>query len=300
MKKTFLSGLALLALLATPLARAWTYNDGDLLLIFRESGQNDIEFDLGSVSNLLGHANGYTTPITGWDASLVTSKFGTDLTGASVILLATTSKTSASPIAWLSSDDPNVNAYRDSLSDWTTSLYGIINAIGNKPVVPVPITPTETNAYSINPANKAAYDYLVSGGTAAGANAIPQLGGNVKFTVEQIIPGQLDFWAIQPTNTANVPDTLVGTFTIATNGTLTFIAGSRQSTISAVTRIGNVSAIQFTTTVGNTYSVAYTNKLGGITAAWPVAAGTLIGDGNTDTIYHTNSGAAEFYRINTQ
>lgn len=301
MKKITLSTLALLALLATPLARAWTYNDGDLLLVFRASGQPDVEFDLGSVNNLLGHANGTTIPITGWDSSLVTSRFGTDLTGVSVILLAANSKNGPNPTAWISSSDPNVFAYRDNFSDWSTSLYGVINAIGNKPVFPVPITPTETNAYVLSPANKASYDYIVSGGTASGANYIPQLGGNVAFTVEQVIPGQLDFWAIQPTNTVNVPDTLVGTFTITANGVLTFIAGPRSANVTAVTHSGNVSTVQFTTTVGNVYSIAYTNQLGGATATWPVDANTLLGDGNVDTLSHTNTGAsAEFYRITTQ
>ena len=70
--------LAALALLASPLAQAqtWTYNDGDLLLIFRKTGHNNIEFDLGSVTNYLGKTNGYTTTVTGWDLSLVTGEFG--------------------------------------------------------------------------------------------------------------------------------------------------------------------------------------------------------------------------------
>src|ERR1700690_302531 len=112
MKKIILSSLALLALLATPPARAWSYSDGDLLLVFRESGHKNIEDDLGSVSNLLGQANGYTTTITGWDASLITTEFGSDLTGVKVVLAATTSSTSANETAWISSADPNVSAYK--------------------------------------------------------------------------------------------------------------------------------------------------------------------------------------------
>ena len=97
MKKIILSAFALLALLATPPARAWTYNDGDVLLVFRASGHNNIEYDLGSVSNFLGHANGYTTNVTGWDSSLITTEFGTGLSGAKVILAATTSSANATP-----------------------------------------------------------------------------------------------------------------------------------------------------------------------------------------------------------
>ncbi|HSY43882.1 MAG TPA: hypothetical protein VK811_08210, partial [Candidatus Acidoferrum sp.] len=65
MKKILLPAVALLALLAAPLARAWSYNDGDLLLIFRDQGGNyNVEYDLGSVNSLLGQTNGYTTTIT--------------------------------------------------------------------------------------------------------------------------------------------------------------------------------------------------------------------------------------------
>ena len=71
---------------------------------------------------------------------------------------------------------------------------------------------------------------------------------------------------------------------------LTFVAGPRTPNIIEVTRSGNISAVQFTTTVGNTYSVAYTNQLGAATTTWPVDATTLIGDGKTDTLNHTNSG----------
>jgi len=46
MKSIILTTLAALTLLTTPQARAWTYNDGDVLLVFRR-GSQDVEFDLG-------------------------------------------------------------------------------------------------------------------------------------------------------------------------------------------------------------------------------------------------------------
>src|ERR1700761_3867839 len=113
MKKIILSSVALLVLLATPLARAWSYNNGDLLLVFRADNY-DVEYDLGSVTNLLGQTNGYTTTITGWDPSLVTGLFGANLTGVDVVLLAATSPTNATPTAWLSGSEPNTTAYEVS------------------------------------------------------------------------------------------------------------------------------------------------------------------------------------------
>ena len=310
MKKIILSAFVLLALLATPQARAWSYSDGDLLLVFRASGHNNIEYDLGSVSNLLGHANGYTTNITGWDSSLITTEFGTGLSGVKVILAATTSSANATPTAWISSIDPNISAYNIGGAAWTANLHGTINSIGVRPENPFDVpaaVANPTNAYIIGPFDPqlggASYDYIVSGGN---FNSIATWAGKAPFStvpVEQAVPGSFDFWAVQTTSIYpnSPPDKLIGTFTITTNGVLTFVAGPRTPNIAGVTRIGNVSAIQFTTTVGNTYSVAYTNQLGAATTTWPVDATTLIGDGKTDTLNHTNSGdAAEFYRVSAQ
>jgi hypothetical protein len=296
MKKIILSSLALLPLLAAPLARAWTYSDGDLLLVFRASGHKNVEFNLGSVTNLLGKTNGYTTTITGWSASVVTNEFGSDLTGVKVILLATAGSTN-----WLSSAEPNTTAYNIS-SQAADTLHGVISAVGTKPLYPISIPAATANAYAIDPGGQykaSSYDYVVSGGNFSG---IAKLGGNAPFTVEQAVPGLLDFWNIQPTAIYPnpPPDKLVGTFNITTNGALTFVAGPRPSSIVSVALTGNISAVQFTTTVGNTYSVAYTNKLGGAVATWPVDAATVIGNGQIKTINHTNASSAEFYRIGTQ
>jgi hypothetical protein len=308
MKKIILSTLALLALLATPSVRAWSYSDGDLLLVFRATGHNNIEYDLGSVTNLLGHTNGYTQTITGWDSSLITTEFGAGLSGAKVILAATSSPTNASPTAWISSADPNIYAYNVGSAAWTANLHGTINSLGNRPLIPFGVpaaVATPTNAFIIGPFDPqlagASYDYIVSGGN---YNSIATWAGKAPFSsvpVEQAVPGSFDFWAVQPAISANVPDQLIGTFTITTAGVLTFVAGPRTPVISGVTRSGNVSAIQFSTTVGNTYSVSYTNSLGAATATWPVDVNTLIGNGKINTISHTNAGgAAEFYRVGAQ
>jgi hypothetical protein len=308
MKKIILLTIALLALEAAPLARAWSYNDGDLLLIFRESGHNDVEFDLGNINNLnlLGKANGYTTTITGWNTSLVTSQFGSDLTGVSIILAGATSQAAATPTAWISSADPNPFAYNLNVNAWTSALHGTISSIGNRPVSPYNVPPaavTPTNAYSINPSGgsqyqAASYDYIVTSGNSGNVGT---WGGNSPFVtipVQQTIPGTFDFWSIG--NSSGAPDQLVGTFTITANGTLTFVAGPQPSAITSVSRSSNVSTVQFTTYVGRPYSIGYTNQLAG-TGAWPVDPTTIVGDGKTDSITHTNNNpGVEFYQINTQ
>jgi len=297
MKKIFLTSLAALALLATPLARAWNYTDGDVLLVFRGGTQN-IEFDLGSVTNFIGKTNGYTTTVTGWNVGLVTGKFGTDLTGIKVVLVATRGSTN-----FLSSAEPNVTAYNVS-GQAANTLQGVISAVGTSPLYPINIPSNSINAYSIDTGGQyayAAYDQVVTGG-GVNTKGITKLGGNAPFTVEQTIPGFLDFWATEPTLVYpnSPPDQLVGTFYITANGTLTFVAGPRPASITGVNRSGTTSTLQFTTTVGNTYSVAFTNQLGASTATWPVDGTTLVGNGRVNTLNHTGSAGAEFYRINAQ
>ena len=294
MKSIILTTLAALTLLTTPQARAWTYNDGDVLLVFRQGSQN-VEFDLGSVTNFLGKTNGYTKTVTGWDLSLVTSTFGS-LTGVKVVLLA-----AGDPTNWLSSAEPNTTAYNISASDADT-LHGVISAVGTRPLYPIAIPTAGANSYSIDTGGQYAgssYDYTVSGGHFSG---IAKLGGNAPFTVEQSIPGTLDFWSIKSTDIYpnSPPDQLIGTFTISAGGVLTFVAGPRASNITSVSRSSGVSTVKFTTTVGNTYSVAYTNKLGGAVATWPVDATTLVGNGKVNAINHTSSSNAEFYRVTAQ
>lgn len=294
MKRFTLPILAALALLAAPAARAWNYNTGDVLLVFR-NGSQDVEFDLGSVTNFLGHPNGYTTTVTGWDPALVTSTFGS-FSGLSVAVLATSGGTN-----WLSSADPNFTAYNIS-SQTASTLGNIISGVGSKPLFPLAIPTAETNAYSIDvngQYRKSSYDYVVSGGQ---FNGVPQFGGSAQFTVEQTVPGFLDFWAIQSTIVYpnSPPDTFIGTFTINASGVLKFVAGPRASTVTSLTQSGTVRAIQFSTLIGSTYSISYTNKLGGPVSTWPVDVNTLVGDGHPDTIYHTNSSTAEFFRVRTQ
>jgi len=297
MKKLILLTLAALALLNAPLARAWTYTPGDVLLIFRK-GNFNVEYDLGSINNYLGKTNGYTVTVSGWSQSFLTNSLGSinDLgSPTSVIVLASGGTTN-----WVTSAEPNVTAYQGSLQQ-AQSLNNLINSVGNNP--PFYISATNT-AYKIDTGGvtkRASYDYIVSG-AGTRTSFIGSLGGAVPFTVEQPLPGYLDFWQVGNTTVypGSPADKLIGTFNIDTNGVLTFVAGPRASTVTSVSHAGNTSAVSFTTTVGNTYNLAYTNKLGGAVSTWPVDGTPVTGDGTVKTINHTTTGPVEFYRIATQ
>jgi hypothetical protein len=231
MKKTLqltLAALAWLAVLATPTARAWNYQNGDVLLTFRGADPaDDVEFNIGNVSQFLNQPNGYTVSVTGWDPNLVVSNLGS-ISGASVILTATTSSS-----AWLSSSSSVTNVSDVTASTFLGNLYDIINAIGVRPTNDDEAA--ESNAYVIQEtgglspnSSLGSYYYIVSGGGTAGGS-IAQFGGNVSFNVQGVVPATLGFWQIQPTNANPKPSaTYVGTFTIDASGDLTFVAGPLQ------------------------------------------------------------------------
>src|SRR5205823_313719 len=74
----------------------FTYKDTDLLLVFRKDGAtNDVIYDVGSISNYLGQANGTMLTVNGFDFSRVQSVFGTDLSGVNYVLMAATTPSDA-------------------------------------------------------------------------------------------------------------------------------------------------------------------------------------------------------------
>src|SRR5262249_13148265 len=131
--------------------------------------------------------------------------------------------------------------------------------------------------------------------------SIPQLGGHVPFTVEKQIPGSFGLWQIQPSSANPKPAaTYVGSFTIDVDGTLTFTAGSPAPSapnILGISRADGVSTISFTTAPGGNYWLTYTSTLPGVSTTWPIVSGPIAGDGNNQSLSHTNSDDTGFYRV---
>ncbi|MDB6129508.1 MAG: hypothetical protein JWM04_615 [Verrucomicrobiales bacterium] len=299
MKKILQISLTALVLLSASWANAWTYSDGNALLILRQSGANDLEFNLGNVSQFLNQANGFSTTVTGWDVNLAKSTFGADLSGVSFIVIATSSDAAANPSAWVSSGDPVAVPHNLSFPTWRGNLYSVINSIGTRPLTY--LVPTAGNsAYSIDPGGTyrlASYDYIVSNG-GVNSGAIPQLGGNVAFRVEQTIPGTVGFWQIEPSTVSPRPASkFIGTFKLESTGKLTFTAGTPASNILTIGRSGDVSSVSFTTSPGGNYSLGFTTILGGTVSGWSTVSGPVVGGGSTQTLNHTNSDTSGFYGV---
>ena len=332
MKKILQLALAALALLpALPARASWpaTYTDGDVLLIFRKSSLptypstlSDVEFDLGSVTNFLGHPNGYTNTVSGFSLGPVTSVFGSDLTGVSVVLVAATSPTNASPTAyfsaalpqsvWLNGVEPYHTASAVSPSVWQT-YWSTINSIGTRPKLYLPkATLSALTSFTAATKSPLSYDYIVSStyyvasftpnainlGNSIQTDWLPQFGGSGPFTVEGVAPGSFGFLAV-PSSTAAVKplDTYIGSFTIDAAGNLTFTAGPPAPVLTGITRSGGSNTVSFSTVLSGNYSLIYTNSLGGSSTNWPAVGSSLVGDGNLNSLTHTVSDSAGFYKV---
>lgn len=297
MKRLLQLCLVSLVGLASPLAHAWTYHDEDVLLVFRKPGYDNVLFNLGNVSQFLNKPSGYSAPVSNFDLNLVTSTFGSDLSDdVRVVLVAVSSSFSANKRAWVSSAEPNTQVYDRTLSQWQSQLYSKLNAIGDKPQ-----SYTATSAvpsYVVSPNHISSYDYIASNGHIAD-NELPKLGGSTSFTVEQAIPATLQFWEIKPSAALPKPaSTLVGTFSLAANGTLTFsVGGVTPPTITGISRENGTNVVRFSTTVGGTYRVRGTADLAAPIASWPVVSSSVTGNGAIQTLAVTNSGVIGFFSV---
>ena len=95
-------------------AHAYIYNESDVLLVFRKTGFNDVEFDIGSISNYLGKANGTVITVTnntgltnGWNFGLTRSNYNNSLSGVNFLLIAATSLSDSVKRVWATDVDPN-------------------------------------------------------------------------------------------------------------------------------------------------------------------------------------------------
>ena len=80
------------------------------MLVFRKDTFNDVECNLGSVSNYLGLANGTVRTVTNFPLATVMANFNNNLNGVTVSLVASTTPppVPASSRAWVTDLDPSL------------------------------------------------------------------------------------------------------------------------------------------------------------------------------------------------
>ena len=299
MTKRYLLLAACLAGLGSDCARAVTYADTDLLLVFRRDGFNDVLFNLGSVSNYLDKAQGTRIPVTNWDASLVAANFAQQWDKINLTLQAATTATDASRRVWVT-DAVGDNAPQDISGSLWSQIRSKISFTGLQAQT---FTGTNaTQAYTVSPSDPSAYTYLASNG---GLLDVATLGGLAAFPVEAPVPADLRFFELKTSNQNPKPAALqAGVFSIDATGTLTFIAGVAQTpsgpvpppTILGIQPSGAAYTISCTTTNGASYQLVYNT---GDLKSWQAAGTALRGTGEPLSFTDTPAGSIRFYAIQT-
>ena len=277
-------GLAgLLALGASETSWALNYTDQDLLLVFRNPNGKDLICDLGSVSNYLGHADGFTqTVVAKYDKSVPIATYGDLTAGPLFALIASTPSNSSQKRIWTSVGSTDANP----LELTSTTLALVISKITNVGRNANSATASSaTNVWTIDGSDKLSYTGVMTGNGTVPAGA-DTLGAYLPYTISSPIVGTVRFFEITSSTASPKPDAKqIGSFSVDADGTLTFTAGAGGTVvittpvIAGITRNGTLSTISVPSQSGVNYRLRYFS--GGLTTSptstWtpgPTVAGT--------------------------
>ena len=286
----------------SPDVRATTYSDTDLLLVFRQNGFNDVEVNLVSVSNYLGHASGTQMVVTNWDASQVRANFNNQFGGVSFVMLAATNPTDPSRRVWLS--DANLADTPTDLSGsrWS-QLRSKIEFVGLEAQTLTDTNPTPY--YVVSPNDGSSYSFIASSG---GLLDLSTLGGLSAFPVEAVAPVTVRFFEVKVSNSTPKPAAAqVGSFQLTGEGALVFTAGATvvppptlaSPKILTLNRTGHVTTLTFATVNGANYRLLFTAQLAPTAplSGWSSAAAAVKGNGATMSIDDTTDDLTRFYVV---
>jgi hypothetical protein len=282
-------------------ALGFNYNDQDLLLVFRKDGFNDIEFNLGNVNSIVNHPEGSDTRLSNWDLTKVKALYdlGDDVR---FLLVACTSKEVPNRIAWLSCAEDSITPPDRTASQWQ-GIWSKVDGIGS---VAERFTATNDVAYySASSTDLSSYTFTASnGGTAP--TLVPKLGGAASFIIEGTIPATIRFFQIKPsTASPKPPATLVGSFTVTTDGTLSFHSGGGTQppiptpTISELIRSGGNIIVKFEAVSGVSYRLRHTNAdgLSSLVSSWTAGSDSVTGTDQQAQLSDSTNDATGFYVV---
>jgi hypothetical protein len=299
--KAFQICLTGLALFAAPISRAFTYSDGDVLLIFRADGLHNVEFNLGNIGQFLNQTNGYTVAVTNWSFAVVTNNYALTNGNVQFLILATTSKTATNRAAWVTDSQPLIAANDVTSSGWANGLWTPINATGLG-AVSDPSAPPNTNYDVLLPTVKYSFDYIASnGGTSSGSISYLGAGSGIAFKAAGVTPTTVLFYAIQPASTVPKPAaTLVGSFTLNPQGSLVFQAGPLfdATQITSIAASGAAVSVTFNTKAAVKYRLLYSTQFQSPLSAWTILNNAVAGDGTPHTLLDPSAtDTARFYAV---
>ena len=291
--------LAALALATglTHTLNAFTYTNTDLLLVFCKDTFNDVEFNLGPVSNFLGRANGTVVTVTNWSLPTVRAAYNNSLANVKFLLAAVTSSDDTLRRAWLT-DASAGDTPTDQSGSRLGQIYTKISLIGANAAA---ATLTNSSLVYITNANEStSFSYIASGGGQLDAST---LSGASPFPIESENPATNRFVELRASSiNPKPPATIAGTFSLTSAGVLTFVAGPpvtplTQSHIQGITRAGNQNSVTFTTVSGANYRLRYGTDLNANGAAWTVLPASVAGDGSNKTLADNTADPRRLYVV---
>jgi hypothetical protein len=314
LRNNLLLALATATLFAAPMAKSATfnYNTDDLLLIFWVDTYDSIFYDIGPVTQFLNHTNGYTTTVTNWDPSIVTTYLGQFPGNGGFLSLSFTLVTgnwtgpsrTGTGDAWLGVVN-NGLGLTDVTEKEAGSIYDGLNTRGNQLIqlstyslIPVAQAGDVfgTNYIVTVPSDSRAYDYYTLYEDSWGSSGAEEYLGNYG---NGAVPGALLFY-----HTGVETNNIIGAFTFDAYGTLTFTAGA--NALLDATRITDVeydgvteTDVTFNSKIGVRYELLQSTNLTTPLSSWNVVPGTAItGDGTPQTASDLSAtNKTSFYRV---
>ena len=294
----WLSTVATVAV-GTQMAMGFSYTDGDLLLVFRKDGFNDIEFNLGPASQFLNQKAGTTVTVTNWDVSVVTGEYL--LSDGAKVALVGASSLAATPLrAWVTDVETASTPTAITPSQWQV-LWSKIHAVGSKAATAT--GNVAGNSYVVSPTAYSSYT-----ATASNAGSLPagirRLGGATAFNIESTVPATLQLVELSPSSVNPKPAaTVVGSFQLGGEGTLTFTAAggvppAPSVTITSIGLNAGAAQITFPSVVGVNYRLRYASQPVGSPLVWTPIDPATAGTGNSVTLSDPSAlGSIRFYSV---
>lgn len=295
-------------------AQTFTFNNGDVLLVFTQPGRPNLEVDVGPVSGFLNATPGTPIAINELNSTQLNTAL-TSLAGVNWTVISTVRGASVYglPLNTLFLTNPrlNVNSQTspytsqnsfkqaavgsiiDTVAGYGSSVGAVLWSEGT-PLSPVTNT---TDVVIIPDGDESSYTSI--------AGTSGDLGGNfTQGDIENQTPSPFssgvtrsDFYELPPGGAAG---TYLGYFEFNSSGTLTFNAAIPSSYLphTQLSIVGANAVLSYTTTNGPLYDVQSTTDL--VSGAWSTIASNTPGTGGVLTYTDTGGAAVpkKFYRIN--
>jgi len=330
--KLILSALGLLVFASIGSAQVWTYRNNDLILGLRKNTpyteNYEVVVDIGQASNYLGLAIGTKVAVSGFTATQLTPGSFTSLNNLSwsvfspatysgyparslwlTVPRTNNSVQSATPYGFSSTGQQLVTTKMVSIPGAGGAGYVSLN-LGASNQFNTPTFVRETIAtysgHTLSTWLEGATDPTTATFNDTWPSDEPN-NGNVENTTPSSFSGTVrsDLYEVRSNNT-NGPANYVGYFEFKSDGTMTFTRDQASTApplppppVLSTTHTGLVSTISFVSSNSATYTLLFTNSagLGAPSSSWPAKAGTITGNGSTQSFQDTSSDANRFYRV---